>query len=82
MINKEKYSNSDLYGFQVVLEMLKQDNYKFVSYRNKSIPNVGSPCKNINTLKISTNPKINKVICHKDNSITFKTDVCFLRFWK
>ena len=78
---KELREYADLYGWDITLICLKEMNYKFVSFTEKSIPSPGSPCWDISKLKPSGDFSISKVILHKDNSVTLKTSEGNLRFW-
>jgi len=82
---KEIREYADLYGYAISVELMKKMGYKTVSIANDSIPSMGSPCNKIDMLDTElAHVEIEKVICHKNDSITMllKMPYCNLRFWK
>ena len=72
----------DLYQYDVIVSMIKESNlYKFVSWREKSIPSMGSQCKKISTLNNYANVKVLKRILHRNGDITLKTNFGYLKFF-
>lgn len=71
----------DLYQYEVIVAMIKQSKlYHSVTYREKSIPQWGSQCRNIETLNNYANVKVLKQILHRNGDITLKTDFGYLKF--
>ena len=80
-LQKEIKKYGDLYQYDVIVSMIKESNlYKFVSWREKSIPSMGSQCKKISTLNNYANVKVLKQILHRNGDITLKTNFGYLKF--
>lgn len=80
-MEKQLKNYADLYGYNVLVNYLKQS-YTFVSYSQNSIPTVGSMCFNVAKLLESDNVEVHKAINHKDGTVTLKTNLGYLKFWK
>lgn len=73
----------DLYGPEVMKEMLKNDGFSLVSFRQKSVPSAGSPCYPIERLNTPNDMKILRTISHKQiNTFVVLTNYGYLKFWK
>ena len=70
----------DLYGKEVIFEMLKS-HFKNVSFRLKSVPNGGSVSYKTSALQPEKSVQIEKYIIHRNNEITLKTSSGYLRFF-
>jgi len=80
MTLKEIKQYADLYGYNTTTLLLKQK-YSFVSFAKKSIPTAGSMTKCSSLLLYNDYTSINKVILHKNNRVTLKTNLGFLQFF-
>lgn len=81
MTAKEYKQYADLYGFEATILSAIKD-FVFVSWCPKGIPSIGS--RTYKTSKFSGftgKYELKGIICHRDNSITVKTDTGNLRFW-
>ena len=77
---KDTLKNIDLYGFDVLLQQLK-NNFSFVSYCSGSTPTAGSLTTSIcKVKKFHSQMEIKKSIFHKNGDITLKTNKGFLKF--
>jgi hypothetical protein len=80
--SKEIFKYLDLYGIPLLFANLKK--YPFVSWRDKSIPKLGSPTrltKDINDEGISKVTEVKKLILHKNGMTTIVTNVGYLQFF-
>lgn len=74
---------ADLYGFSVLLEHLKKEGFTSVSYRKKTIPSEVTQRYPIEALKPDLAPEVYSAVQHVGGtSVTLKTSVGNLRFWK
>lgn len=80
MQNIEIKKYFDLHELETILIDLK-NRYLFVSFCKKSIPKKGSLTIESKQLKTTSNARIEKVIIHKNNNITLKTNFCYLQFF-
>ena len=81
MTNLEIQKYYDLYSSETILAALK-NNYYFVSLDAKTIPTNGSSTFKSSNLKSDIFIKIEKVIIHKNNRLTLKTEnFGFLQFF-
>ena len=83
-MKKYKFDNWD-----DAIEVLKDDGFLFVSFRQKSVPTEGSPTKLIKSLATNKDRKgkrgkieIKKVTNHKDGKVTLQTNLGFVQFFK
>lgn len=74
---------SDLYGMDVLHEILVTKGYTHVSMREKSIPDDGSAVHSVHRKKseLFSLQKIEKIILHRNNDVTIKTDIAYLRYF-
>lgn len=72
---KEIAKDLDLYGPVVLLEALKKE-FSHVSFtaNGKTIPNAGSHCRKTSNMLTDWGVKFNKVIFHKNNRVTVRTE--------
>lgn len=73
---------ADLYGYSLTVNLLAHYGYKTVSFRKGSNPSYGSPNYPIKRLDTNVNNEVFSVTNHEDGSITLKTRLGFLRFFK
>ncbi len=76
---KEIKKYSVLYGYTVTILQLKKI-YTFVSYAEKSIPTPGSRTLTTDKLNEGGDTLLEKIILHKNNDITLKTNYGYLKF--
>lgn len=71
----------DLYGNETLFTILKQ--YPFVSWRDKTIPQQGSPTRLTKDIVLSkTNDcKVQRLVAHKDGKTTIFTDKGVYQFF-
>jgi hypothetical protein len=71
----------DLYGNKVLFASLIK--YPFVSWRDKTIPNQGSPTRLTKDININSIPemKVSKIIAHKDGKTTIFTSIGVYQFF-
>lgn len=81
---KQYIEQADLYGWQNVLEVLRDNKYDSMSYTKSSIPTQGSPTIDLRTKlpKFNDTVTIDKVTSDKDGNIIVKTNLSYLKFWK
>lgn len=86
---KAIFKDIDLYGIDLLMETLKQ--YPFISWRDKTVPNEGSPSRLVSQANIKTSEQIkkdkginfavNKLILHRNGSTTIATNLGFYQFF-
>ena len=72
----------DLYGIEVAKLMLMNKGYTFVSWREKSVPNYGSPTKRLEDIKFNDDLIVKKTIHHRNDEITIVTNKAYFKFFK
>lgn len=77
---KEIKNYFDLYGYEVVLIDLKAK-FHFVSFCKSSIPRLGSMTLPTNRINVLSDTTIEKVIIHKNNKVTIKSNYGYLQFF-
>jgi hypothetical protein len=70
--NYKKKRYAPVYGLEIIHLLLKKDGYKLVSFCPNSIPTPGSDTVKIEEANPVHNFEIEKVIVHKDLSVTIK----------
>ena len=78
---KEVMKYIDLYGNEVLFSILKQ--YPFISWRDNSIPKLGSPTRLSKDIEMSKvkDLQIKKLIAHKDFKTTIITNKGYYQFF-
>lgn len=74
-------NNADLYGWDVVFKLAEKYGFDLMSYRPKSIPNAGSPTKDVRYIQFKPTVKVEKAYIDKNGDIIVKTNTHYLRFW-
>jgi len=78
---KEQLQFFDLYDFETTMIILKL-NFSQVSNTEKSVPTEGSKTRSsIYVNEKAKNISIEKLIFHRDDKITVKTNVGYFQFW-
>ena len=81
-VAKGIFKDIDLYGIPLLIRNLKR--YPFVSWRDKSIPNAGSPTRLSKDIKMDGILKIKEVrnlIAHKNGMTTIVTNLGYYQFF-
>lgn len=79
---RDIFKDIDLYGIPLLIRNLKR--YPFVSHRDKSIPQQGSPTVPTKCIKMNGIIKIKevkKLICHKNGMTTIVTNLGYYQFF-
>lgn len=79
---KDIFKYIDLYGIPMLIRSLKR--YPFVSWRNNSIPEAGSPTRLSRDIKMQGVTKIkevSKIILHRNGMTTIKTNLGYFQFF-
>jgi len=59
--------------------LIQSDKYDLVSFRENSVPGVGSPCRDVKGLKPDI--PVKRTIKHRTGDITVVTPFGYIRFW-